>query len=406
VERCYFVNEPAAIEEVLVSKATSFRKGRGTVRLRRLLGNGLLTAERPEHLQHRRLVAPAFHSRRLADYGHVMTQACLARMRGWRAGEIIDIDRELSRLALEIAAEALFGADLSAEMDAISRSLVIAMETFPASMIPFSELWDDWPLPANRRFQAAKRELERVVARMVREHRAGGVDRGDVLSMLLAARDDARGAMSDEQIRDEALTILLAGHETTANALAWTFYLLQRHPDIEAALHASVDAALGGRTPATRDVPQLAYVRAVLAETMRLYPPVWMTGRRATQPVEIGGYRIAPHDIVLVSQYVTHRDARFWPEPERFMPQRFLDESRRPRFTYFPFGGGTRTCIGEAFAWTEGILVIATIAQRLRLTRVDAGEVATLPLVTLRPRAAIRARITARGLAPLLNAPA
>ena len=182
----YFVNEPAAIEELLVTKATSFRKGRGTVRLRRLLGNGLLTAERPDHLPHRRLVAPAFHRKRLADYAVVMTQATLERMRAWSEEDVIDLDRELNRLALEIAAKALFGTDLSEEMETISRALMQAMATFPASMLPFSELWDDWPLPANRRFKAAKNALDAIVTRMIREHRACGTDRGDVLSMLLA----------------------------------------------------------------------------------------------------------------------------------------------------------------------------------------------------------------------------
>jgi cytochrome P450 len=398
----YFVNEPSAIEEILVTKATSFRKGRGTVRLRRLLGNGLLTAERPDHLPHRRLVAPAFHKKRMADYAHVMTEATVACVGRWRDGETLDIDREFNRLALEIVAKALFGADLHAEMDTLSRSLVQAMETFPASMLPFSELWDDWPLPSIRRFKAAKASLDAIVARMIAEHRADGKDRGDVLSMLLGARDeDAQGGMNDAQIRDEVMTMLLAGHETTANALAWTFYLLQRYPEVEAALHAHVGAVLGERTPTIDDVPHLNYVRAVFAETMRLYPPAWITARRATERVRVGGYALEPRDIAIVSQYVTHRDPRFWPEPDRFVPERFLDGTPRERFAYFPFGGGTRTCIGETFAWTEGILVIATVAQRVRLERVDEGDVPTLPLVTLRPRSAIRARVKVRGRAPL-----
>ena len=401
----YFVSEPCAIEEVLVTKATSFRKGRGTVRLRRLLGNGLLTAERPEHLPHRRLVAPAFHKKRLAEYARVMTDATVARVATWGDGETLDIDREFNRLALEIAAKALFGADLRAEMDTISRSLVQAMETFPASMLPFSELWDDWPLPSVRRFKAAKARLDAIVGRMIAEHRAEGSDRGDVLSMLLGARDaEVRGGMSDAQVRDEAMTILLAGHETTANALAWTFYLLQRNPEVAGKLYAHVDAVLGERTPSLDDVPHLGYVRAVLSETMRLYPPAWITARRATERVNVGGYAIERGDIAIVSQYVTHRDPRFWPQAERFMPERFESGSSRERFTYFPFGGGTRTCIGEAFAWTEGILVVATVAQRVRLEHAGDGDVATLPLVTLRPRSAIRARVRARGHAPLPSA--
>lgn len=403
----YFAAEPAAIEEVLVGKAGSFSKARGTRRMRRLLGNGLLTAERPEHLPHRRLVQPAFHRKRLDDYARVMVAASLARVASWQHGSIIEVDRETNRLALEIAAQALFGADLRGDMDAISRALNESMATFPASMLPFSEVFDHLPVPITLRFKRAKRTLDAVVLRMVREHRADGRDRGDVLSMLLTAYDDeTKGRMDDQQIRDEAMTILLAGHETTANALAWTFYLLQRHPAVEAELAAQLDAVLGGRTPTFEDVSRLGYVRALLAEAMRLYPPAWITARRATEAVTIGGYRLRRRDVVIVSQWVTHRDPRFWSEPERFDPARFLRPLPAERFAYFPFGAGTRMCIGEAFAWTEGILAIATIAQRVRLERVSDRDVATLPLVTLRPRTPIRARVSVRAYEPLQSAPA
>ena len=401
----YFAAEPAAIEEVLVTKASSFSKARGTRRLRRLLGNGLLTAERPEHLPHRRLVQPAFHRKRLDDYARVMVEASLGRVASWQDGSIIDVDRETNRLALEIAAQALFGADLHDDMEAISRALSDALSTFPASMLPFSELFDNLPVPITLKFKRAKRTLDAVVLRMVREHRVDGRDRGDVLSVLLAARDEDAGGMDDEQIRDEAMTILLAGHETTANALAWTFYLLQRAPAVEAELHAHLAVVLAGRTPTFDDVARLTYVRALLSEAMRLYPPAWITARRATEPVTIGGYGVRARDIVIVSQWVTHRDPRFWSDPERFDPSRFL----RPlpeRFAYFPFGGGTRICIGEAFAWTEGILAIATIAQRVRLAAVGDDEVGTLPLVTLRPRSPIRARVSVRVPERLRSVPA
>ena len=402
----YFAANPPAIEEVLVTKATSFSKARGTHRLRRLLGNGLLTAERPEHLPHRRLVAPAFHRKRLDDYARVMVAASLARVASWRDGSVIEVDRETNRLALEIAAEALFGTDLRGDMDAISEALDAAMSTVPASMLPFSEVLDHLPVPITRTFKRAKRTLDEVVLRMVREHRADGRDRGDVLSMLLAARDaETHGGMDDEAIRDEAMTILLAGHETTANALAWTFYLLQRHPEVEASLCAHLDATLGGRTPGFDDVARLTYVRALLSEAMRLFPPAWITARRATEAVTVDGYGIRRGDVVIVSQWVTHRDARFWPEPERFDPTRFLRPPAAPRFAYFPFGGGTRICVGEGFAWTEGILAIATIAQRVRLEAVGDGDVATYPVVTLRPRTPIRARVSVRARAPRPSAP-
>jgi len=392
----FFVNEPAAVEEVLVSKAASFVKGRGTVRLRRLLGNGLLTAERPEHLPHRRLVQPAFHRKRLDAYARVMTSVALGALARWGDGQPIDVDRETNRIALEIAAEALFGADLRNDIDTIADSLASAMAGFPRLMLPFSELFDHVPLPANVAFRANRKKLDDVVWRMIAAHRADGADRGDVLSMLLGARDDESGALDDEQIRDEAMTILLAGHETTANALAWTFYLLQRHPDVEAKLLAHIDDVLDGRAPTIDDVPKLGYVRAVLSEVMRLYPPAWITGRRATAAVDVGGYRMRAGDVALVSQYVMHRSARYWPDPDRFDPERFVSPSQRPPFAYFPFGGGTRICIGESFAWTEGIIVLATILSRVRLERRDAADVETLPLVTLRPRSPIHARVRAR----------
>jgi cytochrome P450 len=399
----YFVTEPAYVEEALVTKSAAFMKGRGTQRLRRLLGNGLLTAEQPAHLRHRRLAQPAFHRKRIDAYAAIMVDATLLKIARWSDGERIDVERETNRLALEIVSQAVFGSDLSADMDAISTSLDDAMATFPFSMMPFSELLDNVPIGPTRRLKRAKRRLDAIVDRMLAEHRAGGGDPNDLLSMLLAASDDEGAGLGDAQIRDEALTILLAGHETTANAIAWTFYLLQRHGEIEEKLYAHVADVLGDRDPTAADVPRLDYVRAVFAETLRLYPPAWVTARRALHAVDIGPYRIARGDIVIVSQYVSHRDPRYFPDPERFDPERWFREAP-PKFAYFPFGGGNRLCIGESFAWMEGILVLATIVRRFRLLRVGMDDVATLPLVTLRPRGAIRATVSARALAPFGSA--
>jgi cytochrome P450 len=398
----WFFNDPEAIEQVLVSKAPSFHKARGIVRLRPLLGNGLLTAEQPEHLPHRRLVQPAFHRKRLHDYARVMVEATLRTIATWGDGATIDVEREMNRTTLEIAAKALFGADLHADVERIKDALDEAMAAFPAMLIPFSEHWDHLPLPLYRDIQRARTVLDDVVYRIIREHRESGDDRGDVLSMLLAARDEdgGGGGFDDEQVRDEALTILLAGHETTANALAWTFYLLQRNPIVEERLHAHVRDVLGDRAPGFDDVADLGYVRAVVAESMRLFPPAYALSRRATKPVEIIGYKLKENDIAFVSQWITQRDPRFWPDPERFDPDRFANGLPEERFTYFPFGGGTRLCIGESFAWTEAILALATIVQRVRLERIDIEDVDMTPRVTLRPASAIRARVRAR--APVL----
>lgn len=391
----YFIDDPGLLEEVFVTKAASYKKGRGTERLAMLLGKGLLTAKQPEHLVHRRLVQPAFHKKRIDACAEVVVAAAARRASAWVAGETIDVDTEALHLALEIVAKALFGSDLASDIPTIETSLDTAIATFPFAMLPFSELFDNLPIPTTLRLRKAREALDAIVYRMMAEHRASG-DTGDLLSMLLASRDDANAGMDDEQVRDEALTILLAGHETTANAIAWTFYLLQRHPEIEARLHAHLDVVLGDRDPTLDDIPQLDYVRAVFAETMRLYPPAWVTARRALEATTLGEHPVAKNDIVIVSQFVTHRNPRLWPSPERFDPERFMGPPPAEKFAYFPFGGGNRRCIGERFAWMEGILAIATIARRVRLELVDPKPVETQPFVTLRPKSAIRARVALR----------
>ena len=390
----YVFAEPALVEEVFVTKASAFLKGRGTQRLVALIGRGLLSSEQPQHLRHRRLVQPAFHRRRVDEYGRIMVERTLALVRGWEAGRLVDVDREMNRLALDIVSRSLFGRDLSADVGNVASALDAALSTFAFRMLPFAEAFDDVPIPPTRRLRAARATLDAIVYRMIAEHRAGAGDASDLLSMLLASEDDDR-QLDDDRVRDEAMTILLAGHETTANALAWTFYLLARNPDVERRLHRELDRVLGDRDPSVDDLPALAYVRAILAETMRLYPPAWITSRYAARPVEIGPYRLRAGDVAMVSQFVSHRDPRYFPDPERYDPERWLGDAP-PKFAYFPFGGGNRLCIGESFAWMEGILAIATIARRVRLVRAGEADVATLPLVTLRPRSEIRARVEPR----------
>ncbi len=392
----YFIDDASMLADVFVAKGTSFKKGRGTERLSRLLGRGLLTAEQPEHLQHRRFVQPAFHKKRIDACATVMVDASRRRVDAWRDGQTVEVDAETMHLALEIVATALFGSDLSGDMDAIGRALDTSISSFPFAMMPFSEIFDDIPIPITVRFKAARKTLDEIVYRMMAEHRATGRDAGDLLSMLLADQADTGVSMSDEQIRDEALTILLAGHETTANAIAWTFYLLQRHPAVEAKLHAHLDAVLGDRDPTLDDLPRLNFVHALFSEVMRLYPPAWITARRALETTSVNAYPIAKDDIVMVSQYVTHRNPRYWTDPLRFDPDRWLAGAPAEKFAYFPFGGGNRLCIGERFAWMEGQLAIATIARRVRLAPVDDAPVAAQPFVTLRPKTAIRARVEVR----------
>jgi cytochrome P450 len=260
---------------------------------------------------------------------------------------------------------------------------------FDTLLLPFSEWIQKLPLPPVLRFERARDRLDRIVYGLIAERRASGKDAGDLLSMLLLAQDEeSDGRMTDKQVRDEALTLLIAGHETTANALTWTWYLLSQNPDVEACMHAEIDRVLGGSPPAFDDLPQLPYTTGVFAEALRLYSPAWAVGRRAKQDYPIGDYVIPARSILLMSQWVVHRDPRWWPEPEKFDPLRWRPQEveRRPKFAYFPFGGGTRVCIGERFAWAEGVLVLATIAQQWRLRLVPGHSVATHAVITLRPR--------------------
>jgi len=305
--------------------------------------------------------------------------------------------RDAVRAAAGTQLWSLTDTQLAAE---ISDALTTSFESFNLAMLPFTEILEKFPLPAVRRFNAARARLDRTIYRMIDERRASSVDRGDLLSMLLLATDtegDGSG-MNDLQLRDEALTIFLAGHETTANALTWTWYLLSQNPEVEKRLHAELDGALAGRIPAHEDLAALPYTRMVLAESMRLYPPAWAIGRRALESFEVRGFTVPRRSVVLMSQYITHRDPRWFPNPECFDPERWTPEaqSARPKFSYFPFGGGARVCIGEQFAWMEGILLIATLAQQWRMHLVPGHPVEVQPLITLRPAHGMRMRLERR----------
>jgi cytochrome P450 len=367
-----------------------------------LLGSGLLTSEGDFHLRQRRLAQPAFHRQRVAAYGATMASYAATRRDRWRAGTVIDAHKEMMALTLAIVGKTLFDADVEHEAAEIGAALTTTFESFNFSFfLPFGELLDHLPLPATLRFRKARARLDATIYRLINERRASGTDRGDLLSMLLLAQDTEgdRGRMTDLQLRDEAMTLFLAGHETTANALTWTWYLLSQHPDVESRFHTEIDQALGGRLPTADDLPAIPYTRMVLAEAMRLYPPAWILGRRALAPFEANGYEIPARSIVLASQYITQHDARWFPDPERFDPERFSTErqAERPKFAYFPFGGGPRVCIGEQFAWMEGVILLATIAQRWKLRHVAGHPVALQPIITLRPKFGMRMTVEPRG---------
>ncbi|HEX6893960.1 MAG TPA: cytochrome P450, partial [Bryobacteraceae bacterium] len=382
-------NHPDLVKEVLVTQQNKFIKSRALQRARILLGNGLLTSEGDLHRRQRRLAQPAFHRERLVAYANQMTECALKLRDRWTEGTL-DVSTEMMRLTLAVVGKTLFSADVEAEASEIGEALTTVLKMFNLLMMPFSEYLEKLPLPSMRRFERARARLDKTIYGMIRERRQSGRDTGDLLSMLLLAQDqedDGQG-MTDQQVRDEALTLFLAGHETTANALTWTWYLLSQNPDCERRLHAELDEVLAGRPLEVTDLPALRYTEMVLAEAMRLYPPAWAIGRMSLEPFELRGLRIEARSILIASPYVMHRDPRWFPDPQRFDPERWQPEAReaRPKFSYFPFGGGARICIGERFAWMEGVVALATLAQKWKLRLVPGHKVDTLPLITLRTR--------------------
>jgi cytochrome P450 len=382
------VAHPELAREVLVVRGREFTKSRALKRARVLLGNGLLTSEGDFHLRQRRMAQPAFHRERIAALAGEMVAISARAAGGWTAGATLDVGREMNRMTLAIAGETLFGARVEGEADEIGRALTDALGLFGRLSNPIGPLLDRIPVPGTVRFRRARARLDSTILRIIAERRRSGDDRGDLLGLLLAARDveGDGGAMTDEQLRDETLTLFLAGHETTANALAWTWHLLGANPEAEARFHAELDSVLAGRVPAAEDAALLPYTRGVFAEAMRLHPPAYLIGREPIDDVEVGGYRLRRGSVLLTSPYLAHRDARFWDAPGEFRPERWSPEAEAaiPRFAYFPFGGGVRKCIGEGFAWMEGILALATLGQRWRLRPVPGREPGRAPLITLR----------------------
>jgi cytochrome P450 len=398
-QHVYFVNNPDWVRDILVTNQANFIKSRMLERAKVLLGDGLLTSEGEFHTRQRRLVQPAFHRDRLAGYATAMVDCAAACRDHLTHDSQFDIAREMNRLTLAIVARTLFSADVNSEADEIGAALTEVLGLFETVLLPFSEWLEKLPLPSVRRFERARDRLDQTIYRIIEQRRASGaVDNGDLLSTLLLAHDEEHnaldqtmhepGRMTDKQIRDEALTLFLAGHETTANALTWTWYLLSQNPEAEAKFHTELDQILGGRPPGLNDLLPLRYTEMVFAESMRLFPPAWAIGRRNIAEYRLGDYSIPPRSILLMSPYVMHRDPRWFPEPARFDPERWQPEAvaRRPKFSYFPFGGGARVCIGERFAWMEGVLCLATLGQKWRLRLKPDHPVETRALITLRPK--------------------
>ena len=388
----YLLKDPELVKEVLVTRQHDFRKSRGLEWAKLFLGEGLLTSEGDFHTRQRRLAQPAFHRQRIGGYADDMVQRTVAARDRWSEGQVLDVDGEMMRLTLGVVCSTLFGTDVPSA-DEVREDLATIIELFPRFSLPLFGLIQKLPLPSNARFNRALARMDALVYRIIAERQRDPSDRGDLLSMLLLARDEEGGGrMSDRQLRDEVITLLLAGHETTSNALTWAWYLLSQNPEADARWRAELRSVLGERAATALDLPALRYTEMVLAESMRLFPPAWAMGRRALRDLTLGGFPIRQGDIITVSPYVMHRDERFWPDPLRFDPDRFTAEAKaaRPRFAYFPFGAGARSCIGEPFAWMEGVLLLATIGQRWRL-RLQPGQVVEpKALMTLRPRYGMR----------------
>ena len=400
----YLVSRPDLIRDILVTRNDAFVKGEGLRNAKALLGEGLLTSEGEFHQRQRRLIQPAFHNQRISEYSKAMVEYSLRTSERWHDGETLDMHREMMHLTLAIVAKVLFSADVEAEADRIGAALAASLEYLNHLMSPLAAITDRLPLPGNRAFREARDVLDATIQRMIDERRTAATHADDLLTMLLHAQDPegTGGGMSDVQVRDEALTLFLAGHETTANALTWTWYLLSENPQAERKLHAELEGVLAGRPPTQDDIPALRYTNAVLTEAMRLYPPAWILSRECVEEYRIDGYVAPPGTTFLASQWIVHRDPRFYHRPDTFDPDRWTPEFRAalPRFAYFPFGGGPRVCIGEPFAWMEGTLALATLAQRWRARHVSDHPVALRPRLTLRPRYGMQMTLERRGPSP------
>ena len=399
-ERFYLITNPEYIKDLLTTSARKFAKGRALERSRALLGQGLLTSEGEFHLRQRRLMQPAFHRQRIAAYAESMVQFSVRMGERWQPGQDVDVHQQMTALTLAIVGKTLFDADVESDTDDVMEAIAGVFGLFHLTMMPFSEVLEKIPFSPVRKLHNARARLDKVIYRIIAERREKAEDRGDLLSILLRAQDEEGGGgrMTDELLRDECVTLFLAGHETTANLLTWAWYLLAQHPVAEARLHAEVDSVLSNRLPTLSDVERLPYIEKVVSETLRMYPPAWIVGRRALEDHQFGPYSIPRRSLVAACQWIVHHDSRHFPEPFRFDPERWTPEARaaRHKFSYFPFSAGPRACIGEGFAWAEAALVLATVAQKWKLEMVPGQRIGIRAGMTLRPDRPVKMTVRRR----------
>jgi len=396
--RTFLITNPEHIEDVLVTNAKKFIKGRVLRANRHIFGDGLLTSEGDFWLRQRRMMQPAFHRSRIANYASTMTACATRLMESWKPGEPMDLHEAMMRLTLQVVGKTLFSADVEQDAPQVGETLQLLLEfTSDFRRLVMTPKW--LPTRQNRQANRAVRQLTQIIDRIIQQRRGFEEDTGDLLSMLLRAQDEDGSRMTAQQLRDEALTLFLAGHETTASSLSWTWWLLAQHPEVEQKLHAELDAVLNGRTPTLDDLPKLNYTSCILSESMRVYPPAWAIARLAVEDHELGGYAVPKGTGIAAVPWVVHRDPRWYDNPDRFSPERWQNGDllrKNPRFAYFPFSYGPRQCIGNTFALMEANLMLATIAQRFRFRLVPGHTVVPLASITLRPRHGLRAIAEAR----------
>lgn len=433
-EHVYLINNPDYIEKVLIYDHRNFKKGKRLQTAKAVLGEGLVTSEGDLHNRQRRLIQPIFHPKQIMTYSNTMTDYAVRMRDRWRDGDTVDVSEEMMRLTLGIICKSVLDYDIESEALEVGKALTTIRKYSKRLQSPIGHVLDKIPiLPAVRGAREAKKELDSLVYELIADRRIkqqeqesnngkGSDDDEDLLSRLMQAQDSdspknipassdtSEEKMSDKQVRDEVMTIFIAGHETTANALTWTFYLLSQNPDVERKLHYEIDSVLGNsdssggdnnignKIPTAEDIPKLQYTEKVLRESMRLYPPVWTIGRYVENDYSVGEYTIPAGSSILMSQYVMHHDPRHYEEPEEFNPDRWTDEFKNhlPRFSYFPFGGGIRGCIGEPFAWMEGVLIIATIAQKWTMHLIPSQCIKLDPAITLRPKYGMKMKLLER----------
>ena len=396
----YQLNHPDFARQILVEQPEKFHKARLIKRaFRPFAGDGLLTSDGALWKRQRRLMQPAFHHGHLVTYGAVMVEYAARMADMFRDGQRLDVDAAMSKLTLRIVVKTLFGGDVAGEAEEVGRLMVSVLDAANQRLNSALQLPSWVPMARNLREKRALARLDEILQGLIATRRSSREQANDLLSALLGATDEDSGSgMSDQQLRDEMMTLFLAGHETTAMALTWTWYLISQHPDVEARLHAELDRVLHGRTPTAADLVQLPYTEMVVREAVRLYPPAAGFAREPIEDVTIGGYTVPRGSLVTVNTYALHRDPRFFEEPERFNPERFAAgwEDRIPRYAYLPFGGGPRVCIGNGFAMMEARLILATVARRWRLTLEPGQAVVPVQLVTTRPRDGIRMQLHRR----------